>query len=186
MNTLHCGEDSVSVGLEEVVAKDWMAKVYAPDIRAKPSTMYKKPGYTSVDSDVPALGLGGNMGLKHLLLLGASFIAFPFGSPAAAQEPAATHVQLAELEIDPAQLEAYKAAVEEHIETAIRVEPGVLYAVAHKDDPARITVFEIYKDIDAYKAHLEAPHFKKYKATTEKMVKSLKLMPVAPVMLGAK
>lgn len=128
------------------------------------------------------------MGLKHLLLVGASFFALPFGCPAAAQEPAMTYVQLAEIEIDPAQLEAYKAAVKEHIETAVRVEPGVLvlYAVAHKDDPARITVFEIYKDADAYKAHLEAPHFKKYKATTETMVKSLKLVPVTPVMLGTK
>ncbi len=128
------------------------------------------------------------MGLKHLLLLGASLFAIPFAGPAPAQEHAATYVQLAELEIDPAQIEAYKAAVKEHIETAIRVEPGVLvlYAVAHRDDPARITVFEIYKDIDAYKAHLEAPHFKKYKATTEKMVKSLKLVPVVPVMLGTK
>jgi quinol monooxygenase YgiN len=129
------------------------------------------------------------MGLKHLLLVGASFFAIPFGGPAAAaQEPAATYAQLAELEIDPAQLEAYKAAVKEHIETAVRVEPGVLvlYAVAHKDVPARITVFEIYKDADAYKAHLEAPHFKKYKATTETMVKSLKLVPVTPVMLGTK
>ena len=48
MDTLNCGEDSVSVGFEEVAAKDWMAKVYAPDIRAKPGTIYKKPGYTSV------------------------------------------------------------------------------------------------------------------------------------------
>jgi hypothetical protein len=55
------------------------------------------------------------------------------------------HVQLAELQIDPAQLEAYSAALREQIQTAIRVEPGVLalQAVAHKDDPARISVFEI-------------------------------------------
>jgi 4-oxalocrotonate tautomerase len=48
METLHYGEESVSVAFEEVAAKDWMAKVYAPDIRAKPGTIYKKPGYTSV------------------------------------------------------------------------------------------------------------------------------------------
>jgi 4-oxalocrotonate tautomerase len=48
MDTLHYGEDSVSVGFEEVPAKEWMAKVYEPDIRAKPHTIYKKPGYTSV------------------------------------------------------------------------------------------------------------------------------------------
>lgn len=120
--------------------------------------------------------------------LAASFLAISLAGAATAQEPSASYVQLAELEIDPAQLEAYNAAVREHIQAAIRAEPGVLvlYAVAHNDDPARITVFEVYKDMAAYKAHLEAPHFKKYKAAVEKMVKSLKLMPVTPVMLGTK
>ena len=48
MDTLHYGDDSVSVGFEEVPADEWMAKVYAPDIRQKPETIYKKPGYTAV------------------------------------------------------------------------------------------------------------------------------------------
>jgi quinol monooxygenase YgiN len=47
-------------------------------------------------------------------------------------------------------------------------------------------VFEVYRDAAAYRAHLEAPHFKKYKATTETMVRSLKLVPVVPIVLGAK
>ena len=83
---------------------------------------------------------------------------------------------------------AYKAAVQEQIEAAIRLEPGVLvlYSVSNKDNPAHVTVFEIYRDREAYLAHLQAPHFLKYKATVEKMVKSLKLIPVEPVMLGAK
>jgi hypothetical protein len=34
--------------------------------------------------------------------------------------------------------------------------------------------------------HLEAPHFKKYKAVTEKMVTSLKLVQTTPIILGAK
>ena len=98
------------------------------------------------------------------------------------------YVQLAKIDIDPAQLASYTAAVKEHIETALRVEPGVqvLYAVAAKDNPAHITVFEIYRDMDAYKAHLEAPHFKKYKSAVEPMVRALKLIPVSPVMLGSK
>lgn len=45
METLNCGEDAVSVGFEEVTAEDWMAKVYEPDIRAKPAAIYKQPGY---------------------------------------------------------------------------------------------------------------------------------------------
>jgi quinol monooxygenase YgiN len=105
-----------------------------------------------------------------------------------ADETQGQYVQLAEIEIDPAQLESYQAAVKEHIETAIRLEPGdlVLYAVSEKDNPVHVRVFEIYRDIDAYKAHLESAHFKKYKATTENMVKSLRLVQVTPIMLGAK
>lgn len=48
MDKLHYGQESVSVGFEEVRAKEWVAKVYEPDIRSKPNTIYKKPGYTSV------------------------------------------------------------------------------------------------------------------------------------------
>ena len=36
VDTLVYGEDSVSIGFEEVVPEEWMAKVYDPDIRAKP------------------------------------------------------------------------------------------------------------------------------------------------------
>jgi 4-oxalocrotonate tautomerase len=46
MSTLHYGEESVSVGIEEVRAKDWTEQVYQPDILAKRDTIYKQPGYT--------------------------------------------------------------------------------------------------------------------------------------------
>jgi quinol monooxygenase YgiN len=128
------------------------------------------------------------MNVRQLLILGASALMSSQCGPAPAEERQAQYVQIAELEIDPAQLAAYKAAAREQIETAIRVEPGVLvlYSVSQKDNPAHITVFEIYADTDAYKAHLESAHFKKYKTTTDRMVKSLKLIKTDPVILGAK
>jgi 4-oxalocrotonate tautomerase len=43
--TLHDGEESVSVAMEEVKAADWTEKVYKPDILAKRDTLYKDPGY---------------------------------------------------------------------------------------------------------------------------------------------
>lgn len=97
-------------------------------------------------------------------------------------------VRLAKLQIDAVQLESYKAALKEEIETSMRVEPGVLnlYAVSEKDNPSHITIFEIYANADAYKAHLETLHFKKYKTTTKEMVKSLELVEVAPIVLWAK
>jgi len=103
------------------------------------------------------------------------------------QDKLEQHIQIAEIVVDPAQVENYKAAVSEQIEAAIRLEPGVLvlYSVVSKEDPSKVIVFEIYRD-RAYLAHLKAHHFLKYKATVEPMVKSLKLIPVEPIMLGSR
>ena len=43
--TLNSGEDSVSVGIEDVTPNELTAKVYRPDIIDKADTIYKKPGY---------------------------------------------------------------------------------------------------------------------------------------------
>ena len=122
------------------------------------------------------------------LILSASVLAASVPAAAVADDMQRLYVQQAEIEIDPAQLEDYKAAVAEQIEAATRIEPGVLalYAVSEKDDPARVRVFEIYRDVDAYRSHLETAYFRKYKAATEKMVKSLRLVQTTPIMLGAK
>jgi quinol monooxygenase YgiN len=122
------------------------------------------------------------------LLISAYVLAASVPGFAVANDMQRRYVQVADIEIDPLQVEDYKAAVAEQIETAIRVEPGVLVlcAVLEKDNPARVRVFEIYRDADAYRSHLETAHFKKYKATTEKMVRSLKLVQTVPIMLGSK
>jgi quinol monooxygenase YgiN len=128
------------------------------------------------------------MNITHLLLLGASVVTASVCAPAVGADVERLYVQEAEIEIDPAQLDAYKAALTEHIEIAPRVEPGVLalYAVSEKDNPARIRVFEIYWDLEAYRSHLETGHFKKYKATVEKMARSLKLVQTTPIAFGTK
>jgi len=128
------------------------------------------------------------MNAKQVLTFGVTLLLAPFGVAPIGEAMAQQHIQIAEIEVDPTQLESYKSAVQEQIDAAIRLEPGVLvlYSVSNKDNPTHVTVFEIYGDRDAYLAHLKAPHFLKYKATVEKMVKSLKLVPVEPIMLGAK
>jgi len=97
-------------------------------------------------------------------------------------------VRIAKLQIDSAQLDVYKAALKEHAETAVRVEPGVLslYAVYEKNSPTHVTVFEIYANVEAYKVHLQTSHFLKYKATTKDMVKSLELIETVPIALETK
>lgn len=92
-------------------------------------------------------------------------------------------VRLARLVIDSTQLEDYKALLKEGAETAVRVEPGVLtlYAVSEKEHPTRFTILEIYADSTAYRAHLQTPHFIKYKTATKDMVKSLELIETVPL-----
>ena len=128
-----------------------------------------------------------DLSISHLLLIGGSVLTAAVSGTAAAAEVRPLYVQEAEIEIDPAQLESYKAAVAEHIETAMRVESGIiaLYAVSENDNPTRVRVFEIYRDQDAYRSHLETAHFKTYKATVEKMVRSLKLIRTTPIAFGA-
>ena len=97
-------------------------------------------------------------------------------------------VRIAKLRIDSAQLENYKAALRQHAETAVRVEPGVLtlYAVYEKDHPTHVTVFEIYASPEAYQAHIKTAHFLLYKKTTKDMVKSLELIETVPIALETK
>jgi quinol monooxygenase YgiN len=97
-------------------------------------------------------------------------------------------VRIARLQIDSAQLENYKSALKEHAETAVRMEPGVLtlYAVYEKNNPTHVTVFEIYANEAAYKAHLQTSHFLKYKSSTNGMVKSLELIETTPIALETK
>ena len=127
------------------------------------------------------------MEAKQVLVIAATMLA-AMGAPAFAQQAREPYVRVAEIEIDPAHLEAYTAAVKEQIQAAIGLEAGVLalYSVADKDNPAHVFVFEMYADIDAYKAHLETAHFKKYKVATRDMVKSLKLRETIPILLGSK
>jgi|SRR6188474_1773409 len=97
-------------------------------------------------------------------------------------------VRLAKLVIDSTQLESYKAALKEEIETSIQLEPGVLtlYAVSEKDKPTHITILEIYANAESYKAHVQTPHFIKYKTATKDMVKSLELIETVPLLPGMK
>src|ERR1043166_5863467 len=116
---------------------------------------------------------------KNLLRVAGACLAVILDMSAQAQGDGSGRVgRLAKLQIDPAQLESYKAALKEGVETALRVERGVLtlYPVAEKNNPTHITILEIYANAEAYESHLQTPHFLKYKATTKDMVKSLELI----------
>lgn len=120
--------------------------------------------------------------LRFVVLMAGAFF---FCVSSNAQEP---YVRIAKIVVDSAQIENYKAALKEGIETAVRVEPGVLrmYAVYDKNQPTHVTVFETYASKEAYEFHIQTPHFSKYKTGTLSMVKSLELVDVVPIVFKAK
>lgn len=118
------------------------------------------------------------------LLINLMAMALPlfFSSNAVAQEKEQI-VRLAKLVIDSSQLESFKTALKEEIETSIKLEAGVLtlYAVSEKNKPTHITILEIYAGVEAYQSHIHSPHFIKYKTSTKDMVKFLELVETVPL-----
>lgn len=106
----------------------------------------------------------------------------------AASAEAQPYVRIAELEIDPRQIDAYMAILAEEQEASVRSEPGVvmLHSVAINDQPNQIRLLEVYASRAAYDAHIKAPHFLRYKTLTATMVVSLKLIDTTPILLCAK
>jgi quinol monooxygenase YgiN len=97
-------------------------------------------------------------------------------------------VRIAELDIDPAQIAAYRAALSAEIEASVAHEPGVLFlfAVAVAGSPASVRVVEGYADQAAYEAHLTSAHFLAYKAATAAMVRALRLVETDPIRLASR
>lgn len=118
------------------------------------------------------------------ILVTSALIAFmlcPSISSQAQQKPPL--VRLAKIVVDSVQLEEYRVLLKEEAEASVRLEPGVLtlYAVSEKNNPTHFTILEIYADSAAYLAHLQTPHFLKYKSGTKEMVKSLELIATTPL-----
>ncbi|WP_240731482.1 putative quinol monooxygenase [Hymenobacter radiodurans] len=87
-------------------------------------------------------------------------------------------IRISEIELDPDYLQEYNAILKEESEASVRLEPGVIsiYPMYQKDNPTQIRILEMYANRAAYESHLKMPHFLKYKTTTLKMVKALRLI----------
>lgn len=121
--------------------------------------------------------------MKKLIFAG---LLLAISCSALAQDKKVTRI--ARITVDSSQLEAYRKLLKEQMETAVQTEPGVIsYAVyADKADLSKLTILEVYADNDAYLAHRETPHFRKYKSLTKDMVKSLELSEVTPILSAKK
>ena len=70
----------------------------------------------------------------------------------------------------------------------IRKEPGllVMYALAEKDYPTRVSILEVYESLAAYDQHVRSPHYVEYEKALNTIVKSLEILDVNPIDLGSK
>jgi quinol monooxygenase YgiN len=87
-------------------------------------------------------------------------------------------IRISEIEIDSNYIEQYKTILKEESRASVKLEPGVIsiYPMYQKEHPQQVRILEIYASWKAYESHLKTPHFQKYKTTTLKMVRSLKLV----------
>jgi quinol monooxygenase YgiN len=116
--------------------------------------------------------------IKNIFLVALIFGIFTLIGVESKAQHSNTMYRIAKIKVDEKQLENYKTALQEQMNAAIKLEPGVLSytVVADKKDATSITIFEVYANLDAYQSHIQAPHFKKYKETVKDMVLSLELI----------
>lgn len=96
-------------------------------------------------------------------------------------------IRISEIGIDSVYLKEYIRILKEESEASVRLEPGVIsiYPMYQKENPTEIRILEIYANKKAYESHLQTPHFKTYKASTFKMVKTLKLVDMESIDINA-
>ena len=92
-------------------------------------------------------------------------------------------IRIAEIEIEPSFLKEYIEILEEESSASVELEAGVIsiFPMFQKDNPTQIRLLEIYANKEAYESHLKTTHFQKYKTTTLKMVKSLRLVEMSAI-----
>jgi quinol monooxygenase YgiN len=80
-------------------------------------------------------------------------------------------VVVVKIQVLPPSIDAFVAATLENGRGA-RTEPGsVRFDVLRMiDDPARFTLYEVYRDEAAFKAHQQTPHYLKWKETVAPMM----------------
>lgn len=116
--------------------------------------------------------------IKPLIIVAFLMTGLTMQSQTQGKEATDMMFRISEIEIFPEHLDAYTAILKEEAAASVRLEPGVIsiFPLYQKEDLNVFRILEIYASKEAYQAHLQTPHFKHYKESTLKMVKSLKLV----------
>src|SRR5579871_3150439 len=125
----------------------------------------------------PGATSGGSRMLKSVSIAAATlaisatcFVLLPASQRVEAQS-AGMYVNAVDLDIVPADREGFLSAIKENGAAAAK-EPGCkrFDILNLGSDPNHFFLYEVYDNETAFKAHREPDHFKKYMATTGKMV----------------
>ena len=111
------------------------------------------------------------------------FIALTLSVMANAQTTSDMLIRISEIEVYPEYLTEYLTFAKDVGATSVKQEPGVvcIYPMVQQRDSCQIRILEIYRDMDAYKSHIQTPHFQTYKQGTLHMVKRLDLVDMYPL-----
>ena len=111
------------------------------------------------------------------------FIALMLSVMANAQTKSDMLIRISEIEVYPEYLTEYLNFAKNVGATSVKEEPGVvcIYPMVQQRDSCQIRILEIYRDMDAYKSHIQTPHFQTYKQGTLHMVKKLDLVDMYPL-----
>jgi quinol monooxygenase YgiN len=87
-------------------------------------------------------------------------------------------IRISEIEVDSKMMTQYLDILKTEAAASVKLEPGVIaiFPMTQKESPTSVRILEIYASKTAYEAHLQTPHFKEYKSSTQAMVKSLRLI----------
>ena len=93
------------------------------------------------------------------------------------------------INIKPENVEAFKEASLGDSQGSVRDEPGCFRFDILRDESVatRFYLYEVYRDVEAFEAHMETPHFKRWWETVERMLddsSSVKMQTVFPSDVG--
>jgi autoinducer 2-degrading protein len=120
-----------------------------------------------------------------LVVAAGALLAMP--SQRVSAQSAAPIVNAIDLDIAPAEIDKFLAAIKENGAASVK-EPGCreFNIMVSATDPNHVFLFEVYDNDAAAQAHRTTEHFKKYAATTAKMVTARNVRPMKSIAFNLK
>ena len=105
----------------------------------------------------------------------------------AAAQSATPYINAVDLDIVPAEMENFKAAIKENGAATVK-EPGCRQfdILVLASNPNHVFLYEVYDSEDAFKAHRASDHFKAYMAKTGNMVAKRDTRPMTPIAFNSR